>query len=183
MRGSVLTLTAALAAAGVLALAACDSRSGVAGQGAAGSDAAGAPGSPAQAAAAALVFATGSDPGVMVVDGFATLPLAVRRGQQPIAAASGVRPCAEAAKRPFTPAERAALLVPFQGRTLRFVGDPAAALRQRPAGGLLFVLSPPILGQHNGTIMLVRCVPEAQEHLVNLTWDGNAWQAMATGRG
>ncbi len=184
MRGSVLTPTIALVIAGALALAACSSASGAAGQSGAGSDSAGAPGSPTQAAAAALAFATGSDAEVGVVDGFATLPLAVRRGQQPIAAAGGaVKPCAAAAQRPFTPAERNALLVPFQGRTLRFVADPAAALRQRRPGALLFVLSPPILGQRNGTIMLIRCVPQPQEHLVNLSWDGNAWQAVATGRG
>src|SRR5689334_6480935 len=53
------------------------------------------PGTLAQAAAAALAFAAHSDPEVAVVDGYATLPPAVQRGERPIDPADGHRnPCA-----------------------------------------------------------------------------------------
>ena len=53
------------------------------------------PGTAAQAMAAALAFAAHSDPEVGVVDGYAVVPLAVQRGQQPIDLAGGqADPCA-----------------------------------------------------------------------------------------
>ncbi|HEX9342827.1 MAG TPA: hypothetical protein VF995_04330, partial [Actinomycetota bacterium] len=118
MRGLVLALSGALTLA--MAVAGCGSGAGATGAGSAGSGSAGAPGRPAQAAAAALAFATGSDAEVAVVDGFTALPAVVQRGQQPLSQAGGnTKPCAKAPQGSFTPSERAALQVPFQGRTLR----------------------------------------------------------------
>src|SRR3954463_14666280 len=47
------------------------------------------PGTPVQAVAAALAFAAHDDPEVAVVDGYATLPSAVQRGERPIDPAGG----------------------------------------------------------------------------------------------
>jgi hypothetical protein len=137
-------------------------------------------GQPAQAAAAALAFAAHSDPELGVVDGYATLPPAVQRGEQPIDLVRGhATPCDQPPRRPFTPAERAAIQAAFRGRTVRFVGDPAAHAQQ--PGALLLAVSPPILRGRHGTVMVIRCVPHAQHHLVTVSWDGHAWQALATG--
>jgi hypothetical protein len=137
-------------------------------------------GQPAQAAAAALAFAAHSDPDVSVVDGYATLPLAVQRGEQPIDLVRGLAtPCDQPPPRPFTPAERATIQAAFQGRTVHFVGDPAARAQQ--PGALLLAVSRPLLRGRHGTVMVVRCVPHAQQHLVTVSWDGHAWQALATG--
>jgi hypothetical protein len=68
------------------------------------------PGTPAQAVAAALAFAAHSDLEVGVVDGYAVLPSAVQRGQQPIDLAGGRGdPCARPPTQRFMPSERAAL--------------------------------------------------------------------------
>src|SRR5919201_768142 len=65
------------------------------------------PGTPAQAMAAALAFAAHSDPEVGVVDGYATVPPEVQRGEQPIDLAAGhPDPCARPPTRPFTSSER-----------------------------------------------------------------------------
>src|SRR5512132_3335228 len=76
------------------------------------------PGTPAQALAAALAFAAHSDPEVGVVDGYAVVPLAVQRGQQPIDLAGGqANPCAQPPTQRFTSSERAAIQAAFHGRT------------------------------------------------------------------
>jgi hypothetical protein len=139
-------------------------------------------GQPAQAAAAALAFAAHSDPELGVVDGYATLPPAVQRGEQPIDLVHGLAtPCDQPPPRPFTPAERAIIQAAFQGRTVHFIGDPAAHAKQPGALLLLLAVSPPLLRGRHGTVMVVRCVPHAQQHLVTVSWDGHAWQALATG--
>jgi hypothetical protein len=130
--------------------------------------------------AAALAFAAHSDPEVGVVDGYATVPLAVQRGQQPIDLAGGqADPCARPPARPFTSSERAAIHAAFQGRTVSFVQDPAAALRQRPPGSLLLVATQPLLTG----LMVLSFVPDPQQVLVIVQWDGHAWRATATGAG
>ena len=136
----------------------------------------------AQAVAAALAFAAHSDPDVAVVDGYATLPPAVQRGEQPIAEGHA-SPCAEPPAEPFTAAERAALRAAFRGRTVQFVSDPAAALRKRRPGALLLGVARPLLGAQRGSVMVISCVPGPQQVLVNLHWDGHGWQATATGAG
>ena len=142
------------------------------------------PGTAAQAMAAALAFAAHSDPKVGVVDGYAALPLAVQRGQQPIDLAGGQPdPCASPPTRPFSSSERAAIDAAFHGRTISFVQDPAAALRQRPPGSLLLVATRPLLAGRRGTVMVLSCVPDPQQALVTVQWDGHAWQATATGAG
>ncbi|MET0477843.1 MAG: hypothetical protein ABW222_07785, partial [Actinomycetota bacterium] len=79
--------------------------------------------------AAALAFAAHSDPEVGVVDGYAALPLAVQRGEQPIDLAGGhANPCARPPTQRFTSSERAVIQAAFHGRTVSFVQDPAAAL-------------------------------------------------------
>jgi hypothetical protein len=138
----------------------------------------------AQAVGAALAFAAHSDQDVAVVDGYATLPLPVQRGEQPIDVAGGkTAPCAQPPAQAFTPAERAAIRAAFHGRTVRFVGDPGEALRSRAAGRLLLVAAHPLLGGQRGTVMVIGCVPGPQQFLVNVYWNGNAWQALATGAG
>src|SRR4029450_6244918 len=95
------------------------------------------PGTAAQALAAALAFAAHSDPEVGVVDGYAVVPLAVQRGQEPIDLA-GARPdpCASPPTQRFSSPERAAIQAAFHGRTVAVVRAPAAALGQRPPGSL-----------------------------------------------
>ena len=142
------------------------------------------PGTPAQAVAAALAFAAHSDLEVGVVDGYAMVPLAVQRGQQPIDLAGGqADPCARPPTQRFTSSERAAIQAAFHGRTISFVQDPAAALRQRPPGSLLLVATRPLLAGRRGTVMVLSCVPDAQQVLVTVQWDGHTWRATATGAG
>ena len=142
------------------------------------------PGTPAQALAAALAFAAHNDPEVGVVDGYASVPLAVQRGEQPIdLAGRQADPCARPPTQRFTSSERAAIHAAFQGRTVSFVQDPAAALRQRPPGSLLLVATQPLLAGRRGTVMVLSCVPDPQQVLVTVQWDGHAWQATATGTG
>src|SRR4029453_18584804 len=101
-------------------------------------------GSAAQAVAAALAFAAHSDPEVGVVDGYAVVPLAVQRGQEPIdLAGGGPDPCASPPTQRFSSSERAAIQAAFHGRTVAVVRAPAAALGQRPPGSLLLVAPPP----------------------------------------
>jgi hypothetical protein len=141
-------------------------------------------GSAAQAVAAALAFAAHSDLEVGVVDGYAIVPLAVQRGQQPIQVAGGqANPCAKPPTRRFTAAERAAIQAAFGGRTVSFVHDPAAALGQRRPGSLLLVATRPLLAGRRGTVMVLSCVPDPQQVLVRVHWDGHAWRATATGAG
>ena len=142
------------------------------------------PTSAVQAVGAALAFASHSDPEVGVVDGYATLPLAVQRGQQPIALSGGqANPCAQPPTQGFTAAERAAIRAAFGGRTVRFVQDPAGWLGSRAPGSLLLVATRPLLGDQRGTVMVLSCVPDPQQVLVTMYWDGRAWQASATGAG
>jgi hypothetical protein len=134
--------------------------------------------------AAALAFAAHSDLEVGVVDGYAVLPSAVQRGQQPIDLAGGRGdPCARPPTQRFMPSERAAIQAAFGGRTLSFVHDPAAALRQRPPESLLLVATRPLLASRRGTVMVLSCVPHPQQVLVTVQWDGHTWRATATGAG
>jgi hypothetical protein len=173
----------AVVVAGVLVLAGCVS--GDAGQNARGdARTTKSPGVPVQAVAAALAFAAHNDPEVGVVDGYADLPPAVQRGEQPIDLAAGhVNPCARPPEQRFTSAERATIQAAFHGRTVSFVGDPAAGLREREPGSLLLVASRPLLGDQRGTVMVLSCVPDPQQVLVMVQWDGHAWRATATGTG
>jgi hypothetical protein len=142
------------------------------------------PGLAVQAVAAAIAFAAHSDPEVGVVDGYATVPLAVQRGQQPITPGSGqANPCDQPPARRFTASERAAIRAAFQGRTVRFVQDPAGWLARRAPGSLLLVATAPLLGDQRGTVMVLSCVPDPQQVLVTVQWDGHTWQATATGAG
>jgi hypothetical protein len=173
----------AVAAAGMLALACCAAPG-------AGRDARGpasttaSQGTPVQAVAAALAFAAHSDPEVAVVDGYASLPLPVQRGEQPIDLAGGhANPCAQSPGQRFSSSERAAIQAGFHGRTVSFVADPAAALREREPGSLLLVATRPLLGRQRGTVLVLSCVPDPQQVLVTVQWDGHAWQATATGTG
>jgi hypothetical protein len=141
-------------------------------------------GSPVQAVAAALAFASHNDPEVGVVDGYASLPLAVQRGQQPIDLAGGqANPCVQPPAQRFTASERAAIRAAFGGRTLHFVQDPAGWLGSRAPGSLLLVATQPLLAGRRGTVMVLSCVPHPQQVLVTVQWDGHAWQATATGAG
>jgi hypothetical protein len=140
------------------------------------------PGTPVQAVAAALAFAAHSDPEVAVVDGYITLPSAVQRGEQPIDLAGGdANPCAQPPGQPFTSTEHAAIRAGFHGRRVSFVGDPAAGLRARAPGALVLAATRPLLGDQGGTVMVISCVPDPQQVLVKLHWDGHAWKATATG--
>jgi hypothetical protein len=142
------------------------------------------PASPVQAAAAALAFASHSDPEVGVVDGYAIVPLAVQRGQQPIALGSGqANPCAQPPTQRFIASERATIRAAFSGRMVRFVQDPAGWLAVRAPGSLLLVATRPLLGDRRGTVMVLSCVPDPQQVLVTVQWDGQAWRATATGTG
>jgi hypothetical protein len=175
-------LTAAVVAA--LILAGCASTAGADRDAHGSAPTTPSPGTPAQAVAAALAFAAHSDPEVGVVDGYASVPLAVQRGEQPIDLAGGqADPCARSPTQRFTSSERAAIQTAFQGRTLSFVHDPAAALRQRPPGSLLLVATQPLLAGRRGTVMVLSCVPDPQQILVTVQWDGHAWYATATGAG
>jgi hypothetical protein len=141
-------------------------------------------GTPAQAVAAALAFAAHSDLEVGVADGYATVPLAVQRGEQPIDLAGGhADPCAQPPAQPFTSSERATIRAAFHGRTVVFVRDPADWLRKRAPGSLLLVATRPLLGDQRGTVMVLSCVPGPQQVLVTVQWDGHAWRATATGAG
>jgi hypothetical protein len=118
------------------------------------------------------------------VDGYATLPLAVKRGQQPIALGGGqVNPCAQPPTQRFTASERAAIRAAFGGRRIHFVQDPAGWLGSRVPGSLLLVATAPLLDDQRGTVMVLSCVPDPQQVLVAVQWDGHAWQATATGAG
>jgi hypothetical protein len=173
-------LTAAVVA--VLVLAGCASTAGADRDAHRSAPTTPSPGTPAQAMAAALAFAAHSDPEVGVVDGYAALPLAVQRGEQPIDLDGGhANPCARPPTQRFTSSERAAIHAAFQGRTVSFVQDPAAALRQRPPGSLLLVATRPLLAGRRGTVMVLSCVPSPQQVLVTVQWDGHAWRATATG--
>jgi hypothetical protein len=142
------------------------------------------PGTLGQAMAAALAFAAHSDPEVAVADGYATLPMAVQRGEQPIDLAGGqVKPCARPPGQRFTSTERAAIQAAFDGRAVSFVRNPATGLREREPGSLLLVATRPLLGNRRGTVMVISCVPDPQQVLVTVQWDGHAWQATATGTG
>jgi hypothetical protein len=137
-----------------------------------------------QAVAAALAFAAHSDPEVGVVDGYARVPPEVQRGQQPLTLAGGqASPCAQPPAQPFTASEQAAIRAAFGGRTLRFVRDPARWLASRAPGSLLLVATRPLLGGQRGMVMVLSCVPDPQQVLVAVQWDGRAWQATATGAG
>jgi hypothetical protein len=61
-------------------------------------------------------------------------------------------------------------------------GDPDPA-GQREPGALLLTAARPLLEAHSGTVMIISCVPGPQQVLVNVHWDGHAWQAIATGAG
>jgi hypothetical protein len=175
-------LTAAVV--GLLLLAGCGSSAGADGDTHGSAAMTTRPGSAAQAAAAALAFAAHSDLQVGVVDGYAIVPSAVQRGQEPIDLAAGQsNPCAKPPTRPFTTSERAAIQAAFQGRSVSFVQDPAAALRQRPPGSVLLVATQPLLAGRRGTVMVLSCVPDPQQVLVMVQWDGHAWRATATGAG
>jgi hypothetical protein len=174
-------LTAAVA--GVLVLASCAS-AGADGDARGSVRTNASPGTPAQAMAAALAFAAHSDPEVGVVDGYAAVPLAVQRGEQPIDLAGGLAdPCARPPTQHFTSSERAAIRAAFHGRTVSFVQDPAAGLRERGPGALLLVATRPLLGRQRGTVMVLSCVPHPQQVLVTVQWTGHAWRATATGSG
>jgi hypothetical protein len=141
-------------------------------------------GSAVQALAAALAFASHSDPEVGVVDGYASVPPEVQRGEQPIDLVGGqANPCAQPPAQRFTASERAASRAAFGGRTLHFVTDPARWLDGQPPGSLLLVATRPLLGDRRGTVMVLSCVPDPQQVLVTVQWDGQAWQATPTGAG
>jgi hypothetical protein len=173
----------AVVAAGVLVLAGCVSDD--AGQNARGdARTIESPGTPVQAVAAALAFAAHNDPEVAVVDGYADLPSAVQRGERPIDLAAGhANPCARPPAQRFTVSERATIQAAFHGRTVSFVQDPAAELRERAPGSLLLVATRPLLSGQRGTVMVLTCVPDPQQVLVTVQRDGHAWRATATGAG
>jgi hypothetical protein len=174
-------LAVAVAVAGVVALAGCGSAGADRDAGNSEPITAG-PGTPVQAVAGALAFAAHSDPEVVVVDGYVTLPSAVQRGEQPIDLAGGdANPCAQPPGQPFTSSEHAAIRAAFHGRRVSFVGDPAAGLREREPGALVLAATRPLLGDQRGTVMVISCVPDPQQVLVKMHWDGHAWQATATG--
>jgi hypothetical protein len=175
-------LTATVVA--VLILAGCASSAGADGDSHGSAPTTPSPGTPAQAMAAALAFAAHSDLEVGVVDGYAVLPLAAQRGQEPIDLVRGqADPCARPPTQRFTSSDRAAIHAAFHGRTVSFVQDPTAALRQRPPGSLLLVATQPLLAGQRGTVMVLNCVPHSQQVLVTVQWDGHAWRATATGTG
>jgi hypothetical protein len=176
-------VTAAAVVVGLLALAGCASTG-------ADHDARSAtptPPSPASAVgalAAALAFASHSDPEVGVVDGYAIVPPEVQRGEQPIAVGGGqANPCAQPPAQRFTAAERAAIRAAIDSRSVHFVTDPAGWLGGRPPGSMLLVATHPLLSDRRGTAMVLSCVPDPQQVLVTVQWGGRAWQATATGVG
>jgi hypothetical protein len=163
---------------GVLVLAGCGPLQG---HEVAGSQGPPIPGDPAQALGAALALAANSDPDAAVVDGYATLSRRVQRGEEPTDLVAGhARPCARRPLEPFTPAERAAIRAAFHGRNVGFVADPAAALHGRGPGGVLLVVTRPLLDAQRGTVLVIRCVPGPKPVPVDVRWDGHAWQAVAT---
>jgi hypothetical protein len=171
----------AVAVVGVVALASCGSAGADRDAGGAEPTAAG-HGTPVQAVADALAFAAHSDPEVAVVDGYVTVPSAVQRGEQPIDLAAGdANPCAQPPGQPFTSTEHVAIRAGFPGRRVFFVRDPAAGLRDREPGALVLAATRPLLGDQRGTVMVISCVPDPQQVLVKMHWDGHAWQATATG--
>jgi hypothetical protein len=172
-----------IAVVGVLALTGCASASGNHdGRSPAGPPPG--PGPAVQAVAAALAFASHSDPEVGVVDGYASVPPAVQRGQQPIALGGGqANPCAQPPAQRFTASERSTIRAVLHGRTVRFVNDPAGWLDDQAPGWLLLMATAPLLGDQRGTVMVLSCVPDPQQVLVTVQWDGQAWQATATGTG
>ena len=175
-------LTAAVM--GVLILTGCASSAGADRDAHGSASTTPSPGTPAQAVAAALAFAAHSDTEVGVVDGYARVPLAVQRGEQPLALGGGqANPCARPPTRPFTSSERAVIHAAFHGRAISFVHDPAGWLGGRPPGSLLLVATAPLLGDQRGTVMVLSCVPDPQQVLVTVQWDGRTWQATATGAG
>ena len=175
-------LTAAVVAA--LILAGCASTAGADRDAHGSTPTTPSPGTAAQAVAAALAFAAHSDLEVGVVDGYASVPLTVQRGEQPIDVAGGhADPCTWPPGKGFTSSERAAIHAAFHGRTVTFVQDPATALRQRAPGSLLLVATRPLLAGRRGTVMVLSCVPDPQQVLVTVQWDGHAWHATATGAG
>jgi hypothetical protein len=168
---------------GVLALASCAS-AGTNRDASGPTGATANPGTPIQAVAAALAFAAQSDREVGVVDGYAGLPLAVQRGEQPLALGGGqANPCRQPPAQGFTASERAAIRAAFGGRTLHFVRDPTGWLGKRAPGSVLLVATRPLLGGQRGTVMVLSCVPDPQQVLVAVQWDGRTWQATATGAG
>ena len=66
---------------------------------------------------------------------------------------------------------------------MRFVQDPAGWLARRAPGSLLLVATAPLPGDQRGTVMVLSCVPDPQQVLVTVQWDGHTWQATATGAG
>jgi hypothetical protein len=171
----------ALAIVGMVALASCGA-AGTPGDGGGSKAATPSPANAAQAMAAALAFAAHSDTEVAIVDGYVTLPSAVLRGQRPIDLTGGhTNPCAQPPKQPFTARERAALRAAFQKRKVSLTHDPAATLRARTPGALLLVATQPLLGDQRGTVMVISCVPNPQQILVKVHWDGRSWQPIATG--
>ena len=167
---------------GVLALTGCASTGNHDGRSPAGPPPG--PGPAVPAVAAALAFASHNDREVGVVDGYASVPLAVQRGQQPIdLGGKQANPCAQQPAQRFTASERATIRTAFSGRMVRFVRDPAGWLAARAPGSLLLVATRPLLGDRQGTVMVLSCVPDPQQVLVTVQWDGQAWQATATGPG
>jgi hypothetical protein len=117
-----------------------------------------------------------------VVDGYVTLPVAVQRGEQPIDLAGGdANPCAQPPGQPFTAPELAAIRAGFHGRRVSFVRDPASGLREREPGVLVLAATRPLLDDQRGTVMVISCVPDPQQVLVKMHWDGHGWRATATG--
>ena len=136
-----------------------------------------------QAVAAALAFASHSDPEVGVVDGYASVPPEVQRGEQPIDLAGGqANPCRQPPTQGFTASERAAIRVAFwwSHGPLR---TGSGRLARGTTGSVLLVATAPLLGDQRGTVMVLSCVPDPQQVLVTVQWDGHAWQATATGAG
>jgi hypothetical protein len=61
------------------------------------------------------------------------------------------------------------------------VGGPDLLDGERAPGSLLLVATRPLLGDQRGTVMVLSCVPNPQQVLVTVQWDGHTWQATATG--
>jgi hypothetical protein len=160
---------------GVFVLAGCGSLQG---HDVAGGQVPPVPGDPAQAVGAALAFAADSDADAAVVDGYATLSRRVQPGEEPTDLIAGhARPCARRPLAPFTADERAAVRAAFDGRNVGFVADPTAAVHARGPGGVLLVATRPLLDAQRGTVLVIRCAPGPRPVLVDVRWDGRAWQA------
>jgi hypothetical protein len=63
------------------------------------------------------------------------------------------------------------------------VGGPDLLDGERAPRSLLLVATRPLLGGQRGTVMVLSCVPDPQQVLVTVQWDGHTWQATATGTG